>query len=94
MSGTEPVAWGLAGRFAAAETVPSPCRLCSDSLGEVRVWCLEDLRPAAIRRLHPLTGGILSLRLFKSGGQQLLGTQGRDGTTLLWGCDQDLRLSE
>ncbi|KAI3426353.1 hypothetical protein D9Q98_008725 [Chlorella vulgaris] len=65
-----------------------------DSLGEVRVWCLDDLRPAAIRRLHPLTGGILSLRLFKSGAQQLLGTQGRDGTTLLWGCDEDLRLSK
>lgn len=67
---------------------------CRDSLGEVRVWDLEDMRPAAIRRLHPLSAGILSLRLFKSGGRQLLGTQGRDGTTLLWGCDHGLQLSE
>ena len=67
---------------------------CRDSLGEVRVWHLGDLRPASIRRLHPLTGGILSLRLFKSGGQQLLATQGRDGNTLLWGCNDELQLSE
>lgn len=58
------------------------------------MWDLEDLRPVAIRRLHPLSGGILSLRLFKTGGQQVLGTQGRDGTTLLWGCDGSMQLSE
>ena len=50
----------------------------------MRAWHLGDLRPAAIRRLHPLTGGILSLRLFRCAGRTLLGTQGRDGTTLLW----------
>jgi hypothetical protein len=65
-----------------------------DSLGELRVWSLQDLRPLAIRRLHPLNAGILSLRLFKSGSQQLLATQGRDGTLLLWLCSDDLQLSE
>lgn len=60
--------------------------LCSDSLGEVRVWDLQDLRPTAIRRLHPLSGGILSLRLFRSAGRRLLGTQGRDGATMMWAC--------
>ena len=82
--------------------IPPTHRLClaarlhvfRDSLGEVRVWDLGDLRPASIRRLHPLSGGILSLRLFRSGGQQLLGTQGRDGITLLWACGDDLQLSE
>ena len=66
------------------------------------MWRLSDLRPAAIRALHPLAGGVLSLSLFWSGGRQLLGSQGRDGTTLLWACsggasgsdEDDLQLSE
>ncbi len=61
------------------------------------MWDLQDLRPAAIRRLHPLSGGILSLRLFRSAGQRLLGTQGRDGAVMLWSCrgaGADLQLSE
>lgn len=66
----------------------------SDSAGVVRVWCLADLRPLSIRRLHPLSAGILSLRLFASGGRGLLCTQGRDGTTSLWACDDQLQLSE
>ncbi|KAL4448292.1 hypothetical protein ABPG75_005511 [Micractinium tetrahymenae] len=73
------------------------CLVSGDSLGEVRVWDLQDLRPAAIRRLHPLSGGILSLRLFRSAGRRLLGTQGRDGATMLWACNgtgADLQLSE
>lgn len=58
------------------------------------MWCLADLRPLSIRRLHPLSAGILSLRLFASGGRGLLCTQGRDGTTSLWACDDQLQLSE
>lgn len=58
------------------------------------MWGLDDLRPAAVRRLHPLSGGILSLRLFRSAGRQLLGTQGRDGATHLWACDNEMVLSE
>ena len=71
-----------------------PLPLARDSLGEVRVWRLDDLRPAAVRRLHPLTGGILSLRLFRTAGRQLLGTQGRDGATHLWACNDEMALSE
>ena len=70
---------------------------CRDSLGEVRVWDLQDLRRAAALRLHPLAAGVLALRLLRSAGQRLLATQGRDGTTLLWGCEGDgaaLQLSQ
>ncbi|PRW45092.1 DECREASED SIZE EXCLUSION LIMIT 1 [Chlorella sorokiniana] len=76
--------------FDAAERV----LVSGDSLGEVRVWDLRDLRPAAMRHLHPLTGGILSLRLFRSAGRQLLGTQGRDGSTHLWAWDDQGELPE
>lgn len=58
------------------------------------MWDLQDLRPAAMRCLHPLTGGILSLRLFRSAGQQLLGSQGRDGAMHLWACGDQLELPE
>lgn len=62
------------------------------------MWALGDLRPCAIRRLHPLSGGILSLRMFRCGRRQMLGTQGRDGATHLWACsgggDEGLLLSE
>lgn len=78
----------------AGSHLPPSVPPCRDSLGEVRVWDLGDLRPAAIRRLHPLAAGILSLRLFRSGGGRLLGTQGRDGTTQLWFADDPLQLSQ
>lgn len=62
------------------------------------MWDLADLRPAATLRLHPLAAGVLALRLFCCAGRRLLATQGRDGTTLLWGCQGDgdgqLQLSE
>lgn len=98
-----PVRW-LAADLASTRPTDLSCTHCCrppaprDSLGEVRVWDLEDLRPAATLRLHSLAAGVLALRLFRCAGRRLLATQGRDGITLLWGCQGDgveqLQLSE
>ncbi len=60
----------------------------------MRVWSLADLRPCAVRRLHPVTSGVLGLRLVARGGQTLLVSQGRDGAVLVWPCGPELALPE
>ena len=74
-----------------AQAAPLPVR--SDSQGEVWVWDLEDLRPIAKHKLHPVAAGILHLRLFHSGGAYLLATQGRDGVTHIWQCSPEGEIS-
>ena len=55
----------------------------------MRAWSLETLRPVTQRRLHPAAAGVLHLRAFRSAGELTLATQGRDGMTRLWRCNEE-----
>ncbi|GAB4817411.1 hypothetical protein N2152v2_004457 [Parachlorella kessleri] len=67
--------------------------LAGDGEGELRVWGLQDLRPVAVSRTHPASGGILHLESFSWRERQYLVTQGKDMTVHVWQLGTDLHLA-